>query len=166
MRINILNTPIPVDMLLRLKENGLRLELKGNAIDKARHARNKRNGIDDELPNQDIIEPIGKAHADYCFGNDGKFPKLTALFDADEVIYDTTDLDKSWPLKYEYNSCPYTDISAIMEPVLDELQKYIDAAKKGEMGENIEILHTLDCLFIERITIDTDDWTADFVFGS
>lgn len=153
MKIELLTTCLPVEMLIRLRKNGLCIELKRT---------------------DDARLKWGKECENYYFGH-GHFPTYTAVFDTYPVfIGDKTpgltyqykdECDKGKPLNERLDTSIQGNISNIMAPILDTLQGYIDKCENGELTDAV-CLHQLDGLWLEQLTLDTDDWTITPTFGS
>ena len=153
MKIELVSTCLPVEMLIRLRENGLCIKL------------NKTD---------DAFVKWGKEMENYCFEH-GDFPTYTAVFDTYPVFIgdDTPGLtyqykgeyDQGTPLYKKLDASIQGNISNIMAPILDTLQGYIDKCENGELTDAV-CLHQLDALWLERLTLDTDDWTITPTFGS
>lgn len=101
---------------------------------------------------------------DKYFRTNGHAPTYTALFDCYPVIYD--DL-RDEELSYEYPSDANIlgNITNIMRPIIETLQEYIDKCENGEL-EDASCYNDIEELWLERLYLDTDDWTIVPCFGS
>ena len=101
---------------------------------------------------------------DKYFRTTGHAPTDTALFDSYPVIYDDLRDDE---LSYEYPSDANVlgNITNIMRPIIETLQEYIDKCENGEL-EDASCYNNIEALWLERLSLDTDDWTITPCFGS
>ena len=142
MKLNIFNACIEISNLMSLDEHGCSIVMNEN---------------DDTLNKW-------RKEEDKYIRTTGHAPIYTALFDSYPVIYDDLRDDE---LSYEYPSDANIlgNITNIMRPIIETLQEYIDKCENGEL-EDASCYGDLEALWLERLCLDTKDWTITPCFGS
>ena len=142
MKLNIFNSCIEVCSLISMDENGYSIVMNEN--------------------DKTLVKWLKEE--DKYFRTTGHAPTYTALFDSYPVIYDDLRDDE---LSYEYPSDANIlgNITNIMRPIIETLQEYIDKCENGEL-DDASCYGDLDALWLERVSLDTDNWTITLCFGS
>lgn len=142
MKLNIFNACIEIANIISMDEHGCSIVMNEN---------------DDTLNKW-------RKEEDKYIRTTGHAPTYTALFDCYPVIYD--DL-RDEELSYEYPSDANIlgNITNIMRPIIETLQEYIDKCENEEL-EDASCYDDLEALWLERLSLDTDDWTITPCFGS
>ena len=142
MKLNIFNSCIEVANLISMDEYGCSIVMNEN--------------------DKTLVKWLKEE--DKYFRTTGHAPTYTALFDSYPVIYDDLRDDG---LSYEYPSDANIlgNITNIMRPIIETLQEYIDKCENGEL-DDASCYGDLDALWLERVSLDTDNWTITLCFGS
>ena len=142
MKLNIFTSCIELANLISMDENGCSIVMNEN--------------------DETLVK--WRKEEDKYIRTNGHAPTYTALFDSYPVIYDDLRDDE---LSYEYPSDANVlgNITNIMRPIIETLQEYIEKCENGEL-EDASCYNNLDALWLERLSLDTDDWTITPCFGS
>ena len=142
MKLNIFNSCIEIANVMSIDEHGCSIVMNEN--------------------DETLIK--WRKEEDKYFRTTGHAPTYTALFDSYPVIYDDLRDDE---LSYEYPSDANVlgNITNIMRPIIETLQEYIDKCENGEL-EDASCYNDIEALWLERLSLDTDDWTITPCFGS
>ena len=142
MKLNIFNSCIEIAQVMSIDEHGCSIVMNEN---------------------DDTLIKWRKEEDKYIRAT-GHAPTYTALFDSYPVVYDDLRDDE---LSYEYPSYANVlgNITNIMRPIIETLQEYIDKCENGEL-EDASCYGDLEALWLERLSLDTDDWTITPCFGS